>query len=195
MVVAARNLQQLSYLMAVVAAVVAVPAANQPHGSCNHQAKAGDGTIGRHAPHGGQAVQQTQTQNAGLFIEVLYGNRAAGTHEAVATVLQQCVHGYDQIAAQTAEHDQKWHGNPQVADEVHADHQQAHGNAHGNHARGVLQAHAHGGQHGAHGRANRDHAHQRRSLRGAVAQGHGSPGQHDVAQIAGYAPEQGGGGQ
>ena len=113
----------------------------------------------------------------------------------MATVLQQRVHGHHQIATQAAQHDQKWDGNPQVLDKVHAQHQQTHGNAQGNGARGVLQAHARGCQHRACGRAQGHHPDQGRSLRGAVAQRHRGPGEHDIAQVARNTPKQRGGGQ
>ena len=41
------------------------------------QAKAGDGTVGGNFHQRGKAVQRTQAQDAGLFIEVLYSNRMA----------------------------------------------------------------------------------------------------------------------
>ncbi len=63
MVVVAGHVQQAPYFAAVVAAVVQVPAPDQPHGEGHHQAKAGDRAIRRQPPHGAQAIEQAQTQD------------------------------------------------------------------------------------------------------------------------------------
>ena len=110
-------------------------------------------------------------------------------------MLQQRIHRHHQEAAEGAEHDQKWHRNPQLGDEVHAQHQQPHRDAQGNHPRRLVEPHAQRRHHRTGCGADGHHADQRRRLRGLVAQRHRCPGQHDVAQIARNAPEQGGGGQ
>ncbi|KAF5299024.1 hypothetical protein FQA39_LY19198 [Lamprigera yunnana] len=195
--VAAGDFQQAIHLLRMLAAIAPVPQPDIPHDARHQQAKAGDGAIGRHAELGEQAVHHAQAQNARLLVEVLHGNRAARAHQAVATVLQQpALMGNQPESAQPAQHNQKGRGQPDGVDEVHAHHQQAHGNAQRNDLGGAVKSlHAHGCQHRAHRRTNGHHAHQRRRVRGAVAQRHGAPGQHDVAQIARHAPEQGGGGQ
>ena len=190
---APRDFEQAGQFVGVRHLVVGMPALDQPHRDRNHQTEGGDGAEGRQADAGRIAVEPAQEQDAGLLVEVLHRDRATGTHQVVAAVLQQRVHRHHQEAAQRAEQDQERCCRPDVVDHVHQHHQQAHRDAQRHDARGLVQPHAHRGRHGTDGGADRDHADQAGGLGGAVAQRRSSPGQHDVAQVAADAPEQRGG--
>ncbi len=52
-----------------------------------------------------QGVHGEHHKDGEVFIEVLHGDRAAGAHEHVATVLQQCVHRNHEEAGENADGD------------------------------------------------------------------------------------------
>ena len=170
-----------------------VPEFDEPHHIAHQRTKGSDGPKGAQAHAGAEGVQKAQTQNAQLLVQVLHRNRAASAHQVVTAVLQQRVHGHDQEATQTTQHDKERHGQPEVVNEVHRHHKAAHGNAQRHEACGVVQLHLHRRHHGAHGCTDGYHAHQARRLCGGVAQSGGAPCQHDVAQVAAHSPEQSGG--
>jgi hypothetical protein len=61
-----------------------------------------------------QPVERAQRQDAGLLVEVLHRDRAAGAHQVVAAVLQQRVHRHHQEAAQRAQQHQEGRRHPDV---------------------------------------------------------------------------------
>ncbi len=179
----------------MLGAVADVPAADQPHGAGHDQAEHRNGGKGRHAALGHAGVERAERQDAGLLVEVLHRNRAAGTHQVVTAVLQERIHRHDQVAAHQAQEDQEGNGHPDIGRHVQAHHQEAHGDAQGDHRGGLVQPHVDRSHHGAGCGADGHHAAEVGGLRGAVAQRCRGPGEQDDAQIARHTPEQRGRGQ
>ncbi len=194
-VVVPRDVQQVFHLVVIAGAIVDVPAPDQPHHARHHEPEDRDRTEHRQPHLERQAVERAQPEDGRLLVEVLHGDGPARAHEVVAAVLQQRVHGHDEVSAQAAQEDQEGNGDPDALDEHHQDQQHAHGDAQRDDLGGHVQPHAHGGHHGPHRGADGDHARERRRLGGVVGQRGGRPGQHDELQVAAGAPEEGGGGQ
>jgi hypothetical protein len=54
-----------------------------------------------------QEVQAGHRQDRQVLVEVLHGDRVAGTHQDVAAVLQQGIHRHDEEAREGADQDQQ----------------------------------------------------------------------------------------
>ncbi len=175
--------------------VAPVPAADQPHHRRHAQAEDGDRGEGRQAELDHAGVERAQRQDAGLLVEVLHRDRAAGAHQVVAAVLQQRVHRHHQVAADRAHHHQERHRRPDVGEEVQPDHQEAHRHTQRQHADRAVELHRRRGDHRADHRTQDHHAGQVGRLHRAVAQRRRRPGEDDHPQVAEHAPQQRGGGQ
>src|SRR5450759_5220582 len=101
--VVASNPKKMLNLGAMVHTVVCVPAADQPHVDGNHQAKRRDCGKGWQPQAGGPTVGGAKPQNAGLLVEILHCDRAAGAHQIVPAMLQQRVHRNYQETTQGAQ--------------------------------------------------------------------------------------------
>ena len=118
-----------------------------------------------------ECIDAEHHKNGKVFVEVLHGNRAAGAHEYVASVLQERIHGNHEIARADADGNHACGGNegrpgereaekgkaagrrPVAREEGHEGDENAHADPHREHLEGAFERDARSGEHSAHGNA------------------------------------------
>src|SRR5207253_8078694 len=102
--------------------IVPVSPHHEQHRSADEEAEHHDRGVDRKSGAHHQCVEPDHDEDADVLVEVLHGDRMAGTHQHMAAMLEERIHRHDEEAGAGADRGHQKDGEPKVVDEDHHHH-------------------------------------------------------------------------
>lgn len=109
------------------------------HGQRDQQAENDDDRVHRNVGLDHHGIDAEEHQDREILIEILHRDRMSRAHQEVAAVLQQGIHGHDEVASHCANRHQQDDRDAPVGHEYHGDNQKPHRNANRQYANRALE--------------------------------------------------------
>jgi len=139
-----------------------------------------------------QGIQTQHEEDADVLVEVLHGDGAACAHQKVAAMLQQGVHGNDEVTCHHADADEQQDGEKRAVYKNHRQHGESHADTDRDDVHRVFQFDEARREDGADGDTDRDPCGELGGFTDAVMQSDGCPCQYEQTQCGTSPPEQSG---